>query len=252
MVGYAKFAEDHYEGNMLKAFHNTSAVLEKSVFQTSGWRQFQRNVKDFRELKGKLLTLNGDIRKEYKGMVGYAKFAEDHYEGKMQVTFQNTSAVLEKSVFQKTNWQSFQGTVEDFRELKGKLLTLNGDIREEYKGMVGYAKFAEDHYEGNMLKAFHNTSAVLEKSVFQTSGWRQFRRNVKDFRELKGKLLTLNGDIRDEYKGMVGYAKFAEDHYEGKMKTTFQNTSAVLEKSVFQKTNWQSFQGTVEDFRKLK
>ncbi len=45
------------------------------------------------DLKKQLLTLNGDIREEYKGMVGYAKFAEDHYEGKMQVTFKNTSAV---------------------------------------------------------------------------------------------------------------------------------------------------------------
>ena len=252
--GYEKFVKEGYYGSdMLKTFINVSAVVEKSIFKKLGWQGFHDSVEDFRTLRGKILTSNGDIRHEYKGIDGYEKFVKEGYYGSdMLKTFINVSAVVEKSIFKKLGWQAFSGSLEDFRTLRGKILTSNGDIRHEYKGMDGYANFAEKYYEGNMKKTFLNVSAVVEKSVFQKLGWQEFFSSLEDFRTLRGKILTSNGDIRHKYKGMDGYANFAEKYYEGNMKKTFLNVSAVVEKSVFQKLGWQEFIGLVENFHELR
>ena len=76
------------------------------------------------------------------------------------------SAVLNKYEFSKLGWQEFYGLVEEFRELKEKILNEIGEPKEKYVGQEGYALFAEEHYAGNMQKAFQNVSAVLSKSEF--------------------------------------------------------------------------------------
>ncbi len=252
MDGYARFARDHYEGKMQNTFLNVSAVTNKSEFEELGWQAFHGPVSDFFELRGKILTSDGKIREEYKDMDGYATFAKDHYEGKMHKTFINVSAVTNKSEFEELGWQQFQGPVSDFFEIRGKILTSDGKIREEYKDMDGYATFAKDHYEGKMHKTFLNVSAVTNKSEFEELGWQQFQGPASDFFELRGKILTSDGKIREENKGMDGYARFAKDHYEGKMEKTFLNVSAVTNKSEFEELGWQQFQGPASDFFELR
>ena len=252
MPGQARFARDHYGRDMKKTFQNVSAVLNKEVFKLLGWQQFYGSVEEFEELRGKILDEDGRLKEKYRGMPGQARFARDHYGRDMQKTFQNVSAVLDKEVFKLLGWQSFRGSVEEFEELREKILDEDGRLKEKYRGMPGYARFARDHYGRDMNKTFLNVSAVLDKEVFKLLGWQQFHGFVEEFEELRGKILDEEGKLKEKYRDMPGYARFARDHYGRDMNKTFLNVSAVLDKEVFKLLGWQSFQGSVEEFEELR
>ena len=48
---------------------------------------------------------NGNFRKEFLGMEGYATFAKEYHESRMQQSFQNISAVLSKREMDELGWQ---------------------------------------------------------------------------------------------------------------------------------------------------
>ena len=252
MEGYALFSEKETEGKMLKVFQNVSAVLNKAEFERLGWQQFQGIVPEFRAFPNKILHNNGSVREEYVGMEGYALFSEKETEGKMLKAFKNVSAVLSKLEFERLGWQQFQGTVFEFRALRNKILNKDGNVKEEYVGMEGYALFSEKETEGNMLKTFINVSAVLNKAEFERLGWQGFQGTVSEFRVFRNKILNNSGNVKEEYVSMDGYALFSEKETEGKMRKAFQNVSAVLNKAEFERLGWQSFQGIVSEFRAFR
>ena len=251
MEGYALFAEKYMDGQMQKAFQNVSSVLDKVEFQKLGWQQFQGTVSEFRVLRDKIFKENGRVREEYVGMKGYALFAEDRTEAKMQKAFQNVSSVLDKVEFQKLDWQQFQGTVSEFRAFRDKILNKEESVREGYVGMEGYALFAEKYMDGQMPKTFRNVSSVLDKVEFQKLDWQGFQGTVSEFRVLRDKIVKENGRLREEYVGMEGYALFAEKYMDGQMQKAYQNMSAVLDKAGFADLGWKKFQGTVVQFHAL-
>ena len=231
--GYLKFAEDHYDGAMQKAFINVSSVLDDEVFVKLGWQQFQGSAREFQELIGKILNADGSLKEKYFGKQGYLKFAEDHYDGAMQKAFINVSSVLDDEVFVKLGWQAFHGSVKEFQDLIGKILNADGSLKEEYFGKPGYFKFAKDHYSDNMQKAFINVSSILDDEVFVKLGWQQFQGSASEFQELIGKILNTDDSLKIEYFGQPGYLRFAEDHYGGAMQKAFINVSSVLDDEVF-------------------
>ena len=246
--GYLKFAKEHYSGNMQKTFQNVSAILDDEVFKKLEWQQFQGNATEFEELAGKIMT-EDFLKEKYIGQEGYLKFAKEHYEGAMQKTFENVSAVLDEETFAKLGWQAFNGNATEFEKLIGKILT-DGSINDKYIGQEGYLKFAKEHYGNNMNRAFKNVSAVLDEETFAKLGWQAFNGSATEFEKLPGKILT-DGSINDKYIGQEGYLKFAKKHYGGNMKKTFQNVSAVLDEETFTKLGWQGFQGSTTEFEKL-
>ena len=100
--------------------------------------------------------------------------------------------------------------------LKSKILDESGKLLEKYKGMEGYARFAEEHGgasdQSNMGSVFDKTSASLDKETFKRLNWQRFSRRVEDFRTFRGKILDENGRPLKKYMGMEGYARFAEEH----------------------------------------
>ena len=236
---------------MQKTFINVSAALDDEVFKKLGWQAFQGSAKDFKELVGKIAHADGTIKEEYIGQQGYIKFAEEHYEGAMEKTFTNVSAVLDNKIFKKLRWQGFKGSSEMFQALPKKILNADGTIKEEYIGQQGQLKFATEHYGGDMQKTFINVSAVLDDEVFEKLGWQAFHGSSKMFQELPNKILNADGTIKEEYIGQQGQLKFAADYYEGAMHKTFLNVSAVLDDEVFKKLGWQGFNGSSEMFQEL-
>ena len=252
--GYALFAKDHYKGAMLKAFLNVSSVLSESEFKELGWQTFQGSVGEFHELRGKILDESGKLREKYIGQEGYALFAKEHYKGAMPKAFQNTSSVLNESEFKELGWQGFQGSADEFHELRGKILDESGKLREKYIGQEGYALFAKDHYKGDMLKAFINVSSVLSESEFKELGWQEFHGLADEFHESRGKILDESGKLREKYIGQEGYALFAKDHYKGAMQKAFLNVSSVLGGHANMKSlslDWKCFFGTVFEYQNL-
>ena len=194
--GYSLFADKYYKGSMLMTFKNTSSVLSKSEFEKLGWQAFIGSSVEFRDLRGKIFDKRDKPKKRYLGQKGYALFADKHYAGDMQKAFKNVSAVLDNLKFRKLNWRQFHGSVEEFRNLRGKILNEQGKLKKKYQDLKGYVLFAKDHYRGDMQKAFKNVSAVLGGVVNMRSlglDWKIFIGKVFEYQKLVQ--LFKEGDI---------------------------------------------------------
>ena len=252
MSGCARFADKHYDGDMAKAYINISAVLDKTQKQKLNWQKFQGSAEAFRNLTEKILDTEGNIKTEFLGMEGYAQFADAFYNGDMSKTYLNISAVLDQKTKQELYWQQFQGTTTEFRELRNKILDTEGNIKPVFLGKEGYTQFADAFYNGDMSKTYKNISAILDKKTKQELYWQQFQGTTKEFRELRSKILDLNGNIITKFLGTSGYARFANAFYNGDMSKTYINISAVLDQKTKQELYWQQFQGTTKEFRELR
>ncbi|MCZ0932037.1 MAG: hypothetical protein OXJ52_02675, partial [Oligoflexia bacterium] len=151
--GYLRFTEELKKGqNMQYALEVISKTLDEKERKELGWQAFQGTTEEYKELGGKILDTDGNIKPEYIGKEGYALFAKEHYDGDMQKTYINISAVLDKKQKTGLGWQEFQGTIEEYRKLREKILGAEGNIKPEYIGREGYALFAKEHYDGDMQK----------------------------------------------------------------------------------------------------
>ena len=251
MEGYVLFANQYFEGNMQKTYKNVSAVLGRSNMGQLKWQQFHGTTGEFSNLAGKLFE-GGKSREEYTDMDGYVLFADQTFGGDMQKTYKNVSAVLGRSNMGQLKWQEFNGTTGEFSKLKGNLLNEKGKPREEYTGMEGYVLFADQYFEGNMQKTYQNVSAVLDRSSMGRLKWQLFQGTTGEFSNLEGNLLNEKGKPREEYTGMEGYVLFADQYFEGKMQKTYQNVSAVLDRSSMGQLKWQAFNGTTGEFSNLE
>ena len=243
------FAEKHHQSRMWRAFRETSAVLSKREMDELGWQEFYGTVAEYHVSRSRILDENGNLRAEFLGMEGYVSFAEQYYESRMQRSFRNTSAVLSKEEMDELGWQAFQGTVAEYRATRNAILDDNGNLRKEFLGMEGYVAFAKEYYESKMQQAFMNTSAVLSKREMNNLGWQGFEGTVSEYLVTRNRIMDENGDPREEFLGMEGYAAFAEMYHESRMERAFKNTSAVLSKREMDYLGWQGFQGTVAEYR---
>ena len=248
--GYALYAKNYYNEKMQKAFRNVSAVLSETEFNKLDWQTYQGLVEEFRKERTKILDEKGELKEKYIAPEGYALYAEDRYAEDMNKAFQNVSAVLSKTEFKKLGWQAYQGSVEEFRAERARILDEKGVLKEKYIGPEGYALYAKDYYTGDMNKAFKNVSAVLSKMEFNKLGWQQYMGSVKEFRAERVRILDEKGELKEKYIGPEGYALYAKNYYNEKMQKAFKNVSAVLSETEFNKLDWQTYQGLVEEFRK--
>ena len=250
--GYARYAKKYHDSQMQRAFKNVSAVLLKTEMKKLGWQDYHGTVSGFREERSRLLNKQGELREEFIGPEGYARYTKEHHNSQMHRAFQNVSAVLSKVEMKKLDWQNYQGTVSDFREERNRILNEQGTLREELIGLEGYARYAEEHHNSQMLKTFINVSAVLSKVEMKKLGWQAYQGTASGFREERGRLLNKQGELREEFIGPEGYARYAERHHDSHMERAFTNVSAVISTAEMKKLNWKTFQGTTEQFYQLR
>ena len=224
MDGYALFSEKETAGKMQKAFQNVSSVLDKLKFADLDWQQFQGTVSEFMAFRNKILNKDGKVKEEYVGMDGYALFAEENMDGKMQKAFINVSSVLDKLKFADLDWQQFQGTVPEFRAFRNKILNKDRKVREEYVGMDGYALFSEKKTEGKMQQAFQNVSSVLDKLEFADLDWQKFQGTSVQFYAL---LQDFIENYPEGYKGLRGQQRVADQIFKGDRLKTYRNVSVL-------------------------
>ena len=255
MEGYPLFADEYFDGQMSRTFINVSAVLSKQEMELLGWQMYQGSTEEFRQLRGKLFNPDGSIKQQYIGQAeGYPLFADEYFDGKMDKTFQNVSAVLSKKEMELLGWQAYIGSTEEFRQLRGKLFNPDGSIKQQYIGQAeGYPLFADEHFDGEMQRTFQNVSAVASKKEMEQLGWQMYRGSTEEFHQLRSKLFNPDGSIKQQYIGQAeGYPLFADQYFEGQMLKTFQNVSAVLSKKEMELLGWQAYLGSTEEFRQLR
>ena len=226
----------------------------------------RKTVNEFFAYPGKILDADGNLLEKYKGMEGYARFAQDYgragTKSNMSSVFTNTSAVLDEEIFELLSWQRFTKTVDEFLAYRGKILDTEGVPFEKYLSMEGYARFTQEHggagTKSYMGSVFLNVSAILDKKIFKLLGWQTFSKTVEEFFALRSKILNADGTPLKHYKGMEGYARFARDHggagRQSKMIPVFKNISAALGgKSEMERLGlgWKVFQGNVSQYQAL-
>ena len=85
----------------------------------------------------------------------------------MQKTYKNISAIIDKKLFNQLNWQAFQGTTLQVKELRTNILNKDGtQIQQQFLGKQGYILFTDTYYNGDMQKTYINVSATLDKKFF--------------------------------------------------------------------------------------
>ena len=154
-------------------------------------------------------------------MEGYVTFSEQYYESKMSQSLKNISAVLSKREMDELGWQEFDGTVLEYRATRNRIMDGNGNLREEFLGMEGYANFAEKYYESRMHLAFVNASAFLSKREMDELGWQVFQGTAADYHSTISRVMDDNGNPREEILGMDGLATLADQYYESNMLKSF-------------------------------
>ena len=215
MDGYAIFAEKYHESRMQQAFMKISAVLSKREMDGLGWQQFQGAVAKYHTTRSRILDENGNLREEFFGMEGYVSFSEQYYESKMTQSFKNTSAVLSKSEMDELGWQRFEGTAHEYRATRNGIMDEDGNFREEFLGMDGYAAFAKKYHESNMQQSFKNISAVLggRKEMKRSGlGWKVFFGSSSQYHEL---IEFFRVTDRELLQGFEGQYLTAEIIFEG-------------------------------------
>ena len=83
----------------------------------------------------------------------------------MSYVFQLVSKQLGKAKLKRLGWQEFHGSAKRFRKLRNLILDESGNVREEFVGMEGYARFADQEFSGSMQKTYLNISSVWEGPV---------------------------------------------------------------------------------------
>ena len=255
MKGYIELAERLYQGDMQKTYQNVSAVLDKGEMKQLGWKQFQGHKGKLFRLRRKILNAKGGLKEEYIGMKAYAAFADQYYQGEMQKTYQNVSAVLGRGKMKQLGWKVFNGKTKDFFELIEELFSDEGELKKEHNSIKGYTDLADQLYQGDMQKTYKNVSAVLDRGEMKRLEWQMFHGTTDDFFELRQELFNENIELKEEYLGMEGYANLAERLYQGDMQKTYKNVSAALGGAESMKElglGWKVFQGAADQYRELK
>ena len=176
LEGYAKYAETYHDSQMERAFINVSAVLSKVEMKELGWQKYQGTAREFREERGRLFNEQGGLKEEFMGPEGYAQYAKKHHDSQMQRAFINVSAVLSKAKMKKLSWKLFQGTTEQFYQLRDYFKAYKF---EDYQGHEGQRKIAVLIFKGSLRAAYMNVSTLREylfsnKDEFKDlrqSGW---------------------------------------------------------------------------------
>ncbi|MDP2600294.1 MAG: hypothetical protein Q8P84_06125 [Deltaproteobacteria bacterium] len=170
------------------------------------------------------------------GLEGYKLFAEKYADGDMKKAYQIASALLDKAQFKALGWgKQIHLKVSEVDRIT-KIL-LDGLKEGSLKERKGYRKFATDHADGDMLKAYKLASALLDSAQFKALGWgKGIHLKVSEVDRIIN--ILLNGLKDGSLIGRKGYRKFATDHADGDMLKAHLLASALLDKAQFKALGW--------------
>ena len=133
------------------------AASLKAPAQQAGESRLSKRCQKAFLLKGKLYSSDGSLRPEYIGQAGYAQFADEHFDGRMQRAFANVSAVSSKREMAALGWKVFIGTVRQFRALERDFIE---NYPEGWIGLDGQKRAADEIFQGRKQTAYRNVSVL--------------------------------------------------------------------------------------------
>ena len=246
MEGYAQLAKK-MDIEMGYLFMVTSKYLTPQEKRQLEWQAFRGFVQKLNQLKSKIKDKDGKIKQKFTGMDGQERFAQKHFYGNMFKSFKNVSAVLSPREMKQLEWQQFHGFDQEYNRLKSLITDESGNIRSDflknYEGMDGLARFAEEHFDENMLKAFVNVSAVLGGVLIMRElelGWKAFYGTTDQYSAL---IKFFEETTFEELQNLKGQQMVADLIFKGHKINAYKNVSSLKErllnkKEDFKNLNW--------------
>ena len=191
--GYQKFADDHADKSMQKAYLLASAITKVVglKFDKLKWgSQIPCTTEKFEALRK--VIKKPEFLSEYKGIEGYQKFADKYADKSMEKAYKLASAITKVVglTFDDLEWGSqIQCATKEFKNLRD--LIKEPGFGDKYKGIEGYQKFADDKAGGSMLKAYMLASAITKVVglEFDNLGWgSQFQGDTKEYKLIQQSL----------------------------------------------------------------
>lgn len=233
--GYERLSWEKFDGDPTLAFRVASAVLEKHAFRSLGWGGIQIiHLRKKEPLKQALLE--GIANGTAVGPGGYDRIALELFEGDAQKAYRAARSILAAEDFEKLRWGMLKRIkVQDQDEI---LRNLQQAISEgTIFGPEGYAYISELYFQGDPLKAYSVTKALLGPEQFEDLGWGVS--NLTRVEEQASLRTALFDGIRDgAFRGVAGYDLFAERHCHGDLLRAFRVARALLTDEEFAELEW--------------
>ena len=222
----------------VRTFSDLQTEEEKELTAREQLKSLLNRLEEELVLRGPSLINIQDIQRifsfkanyaKYKGQEGYLLFMERTLNiNSMGYVFSLVSKALGKD-FKELGWQQYHGFTEGFSKERDQILNFNGSVKEEYKGMSGYARYAEKYHGKAMQKAFINVSAVLGGYWGMKEiglNWKKFRGSVFEYYNLF-QLFEVNKAM--DFEGIEGQRKVAEEIFGGDKRRAYLNVSLFRE-----------------------
>ena len=117
--------------------------------------------------------------------------------------------------------------------------------KDEYKGIDGYVKFADEYFLGDMSQAYKNIPALLDEfppMIFSDLKWERFKGTTDQFKQLKD---VFNTTDLTKFNGITGQRKIARRIFQEDMEAAYDNVFAFREellgshfREAFVNLNW--------------
>ena len=257
MTGMMICAEKYTAGDIHTVYTRAYAALEPAEFVKLGWKDFLGNAHEMYELRAKIIK-RGEINMvwdQYVGQEGLTLFANQHFYGDVLVAFMRVSAVLHSVEFNQLNWlePSSDGQLQRKVTPSSRVFFHSSAlVLKGYKGQMGYMRMADKFFDGDMRKAYQRMYAIFGFHRMQQMNWKKFNGHTWEFYALRQKIIDTKGQLLVKYFKDKGYFAFARDHYDGDMKSAFEDIISVLNKAEENLLQWRLFHGSIWDFRRVR
>ncbi len=257
ITGMMIYADKYADKDIHKVYTRAFAALEPEEFALLGWKDFLGNAHEMYELRAKIIN-RGKINMvldQYVDQDGLILFAHQYFDGDVLVAFMRVSAVLNSMEFNQLHWlePSHDGQLQ-YKMTPSNKVVFNSSalVLKDYEGQMGYMRMADKFFDGDMRKTYQRMYAIFGFHRMQQMNWKKFNGHTWDFYILRRKIIDTKGRLLIKYFKDHGYFAFARDHYDGDMKSAFEDIVSVLNKAEEALFQWRLFHGSIWDFRRVQ
>jgi len=252
-TGYIDYADNHHRGSMRQAYKSVAVTLTEKEFEALSWgKSFPGYVRQFKEVKERLLDKNGNVSPKYKGLVGYATYANEHQQGGMATAYTLVTGALSQTQLQELGWTApVFITSNQFLQLRKRIIDEKGQVNPTYKSKTGHALYAKRYTSEKMSTAYEKITAMLSIEELSALGWEKpFPKTVKELYQSRKVLLDDKGLLHSRYHHIKGYQLYAVKHFRGDMKAAYDTARSALSTEELEQLHWKTrFWGNVKEYK---
>lgn len=230
-TGYVKIAKETFGGKMGLCWDKAKMALGDERFANLGWpARYGGETSKYVEVRALMLSTDygvstNGISNSARLKRGYALVAKRCFDGEMGRARDEVKRILGPDLFKAASWpKRYDGDETRYSRILDALLdntygsSTNG-FANKYRGYVGYAKTAEDFFDGQMDRC-HDSVGVIFGEDFEKLAWPgRYTGDLKSFRAVLAMLSTEYGSstngVSNSYRGAAGYARAAREVFGG-------------------------------------